>query len=537
MKVLLACIVMMVSIWQLTSHSNAQDVGRGVSAEAIQLANGYMIEPVVTNLSLPTTLIFDGSDMLIAESGYLQIAAARILRIKRSGEVQVVVERGLEPPVTGLLLIDETLYVSHKGKVSVVDQGGLKDVVTDLPSNGDHHNNTLVFGPDRKIYLGQGTTTNSGVVGNDNYLYGWLEKNPQAHEIPCKDIVLSGQNFESDNAVPSEKRPSGFPYQESVTTGSYKPYGVPSTRGEIIKGDVKCGGSILRFNPDGSQLEVYAWGLRNPYGLVFDTSGQLWATNHGADVRGSRPIFNDDDYLIQVTPDAWYGWPDYFNGLPATHSRFTEPLKPSPSLLWSSHPPISRPFMSFPTHAGVNGIAISTHKNFGYEGNLFIAEFGTYTIPTGGINIALHGFRISRIDPTTKSLETFAANKLPGPSYLNRTEGFNRPTDVKFSKDGSLYIVDWGASQFDTGGITYTPQTGVIWRVYSSAMQPVHTDGPIVVPAAVKPANERDYQFKFASEVFTYYGPEFIALLLPLVIFVLLVGVAVYRKFYYRRTD
>ncbi len=59
------------------------------------------------------------------------------------------------------------LYISHKGIVSIVEEDKtLRDIVTDLPSLGDHQNNNIVLGPDGKIYMGQGTTTNSGVVGD-----------------------------------------------------------------------------------------------------------------------------------------------------------------------------------------------------------------------------------------------------------------------------------------------------------------------------------------------------------------------------------
>ena len=52
--------------------------------------------------------------------------------------------------------------------------GGLRDLVTGLPSLGDHHNNQIAAGPDGKIYFGQGVATNSGVVGVDNFVFGWL---------------------------------------------------------------------------------------------------------------------------------------------------------------------------------------------------------------------------------------------------------------------------------------------------------------------------------------------------------------------------
>jgi glucose/arabinose dehydrogenase len=43
--------------------------------------------------------------------------------------------------------------------------GSKQDILTALPSFSDHHNNRVIFGPDGKMYFGEGTTTNSGVVG------------------------------------------------------------------------------------------------------------------------------------------------------------------------------------------------------------------------------------------------------------------------------------------------------------------------------------------------------------------------------------
>ena len=252
---------------------------RQAKPEAIRVPDGYRIEAIAVNLSVPTTAIFDQGDLLIAESGWAQTARPRVLRMKPDGSVSIMVGDGLDGPITGLLMIDGTLYVSHKGKVSAFENGRLRDVLTGLPSDGDHQNNKIVRGGDGKIYMGQGTVTNSGVVGVDSYIFGWLPKNQQVREIPCKDIVLAGQDFETENPL--------TPAADTTTTGAYQPFGTRSQPAQVIKGDVKCGGSILRFNPDGTGLELVAWGLRNPFGLQFDGQGKLWTTFHGADVRGA----------------------------------------------------------------------------------------------------------------------------------------------------------------------------------------------------------------------------------------------------------
>lgn len=442
--------------------------------EDLSIAEGYKAEPVVSNLSVPTTAIFDGDDLLIAESGFLNTAKPRVLRINSDGIVTVVASEGLEAPVTGLLAHENKIYISHRTKVSVVEGGELHDIVTGLPSLGDHQNNQIVLGPDGKIYMGQGTTTNTGVVGVDNYIFGWLDKTPEVHETPCKDIILTGENFESDNPLTEEN--------DRANTGAYKPFNTQSQPGEVIKGSSKCGGSIARFNPDGSGFELVAWGLRNPFGLEFDSSGQLWATNHGADVRGSRAINNDPDYLVKIEQDAWYGWPEFFDGQSVNSGRFDAIGHAKSKFLWKDHPPLANTYTTFNSHAAVNGFDIAPQA-FGFEGNAFIAMFGTFAPVTSGLNINPAGFKIVRVDLESKATEGFLSNKLPGPAYINMSEGLNRPSDVVFAPDGSMYVVDWGAAKFTEEGLELVPGTGAIWRVYPDSMQPVRSNGPIAVKA------------------------------------------------------
>lgn len=483
----------LVAVCVLTGTASAQNAPRQPNPSAIRLPNGYKIEAVVINLSVPTTAIFDGNDLLVAESGWARTARARVVRIKPNGTVTVEIDDGLDGPVTGLLMLSGRLYVSHRGRVSIVEGGRLRDVVSGLPSDGDHQNNKVVLGPDRKIYMGQGTVTNSAVVGVDSYIFGWLPKRPDLREVPCKDITLVGENFESENPL--------TPAADKVTTGAYKPFGTPSTPGEIIKGDVKCGGSIVRFDPDGSGLELVAWGLRNPFGLQFDTRGQLWSTFHGADVRGSRNIFNDPDYLIRVVPGAWYGWPEYFDGQPVTSGRFDAVGKPKLAFLWKEHPPLAKPFTTFQTHSGANGLAFAPSA-FGFAGDAFVASFGAFVPLTTGINLRPAGSSVVRVDTKNGQVHAFAENILPGPSFVNRQGGFDRPSDVVFAPDGSLYVVDWGSSTITPEGLKLVPQTGVVWRVYPERMPPAQPRGPLTVQAAPLPESERQPEVRNVPEFY-----------------------------------
>jgi glucose/arabinose dehydrogenase len=493
-------------------------------ASHIKLPDGYAIEVVVSNLSVPTTAIFDGNDLLVAESGWVNTALPRILRIKPDWSVSVIASAGLQDPVTGLLVKDGKLYVSHRGKVSTVEADGtLHDIVTGLPSSGDHQNDNIVLGPDGKIYMGQGTVTNSAVIGVDNYIFGWLQDHPEAHDVPCKDVTLVGQNFESENPLTQDPN-------DKVTTGAYKPFGTPSTAGEVIKGDPKCGGSIARFNPDGSGYEMVAWGLRNPFGLEFDKSGQLWATYHGADVRGSRNIYNDPDYLVKVEQGAWYGWPEYFDGLPVTDSRFKDPTKEQPQFLWKDHPPLAKAFATFRSHSGINGLAFSPGGAFGFEGDAFAAAFGTFLPVASGTNADPAGFRVIRVGTKDGKVEDFALNQLPGPAYINQQGGFDRPSDLVFGPDQSLYIVDWGASNLGAEGLKLTPGTGSIWRIYPKSSKPLRPNGALVVPPAPEiPESQRKAEVRNVPEGYKMIAPQLIIAGVVLVL-VIALGIFLWRR-------
>jgi glucose/arabinose dehydrogenase len=146
---------------------------------------------------------------------------------------------------------------------------------------------------------------------------------------------------------------------------------------------------VSSAKPDGTDLKVIAWGLRNPYGLAFDNkSGKLIVSMNGADERGSRPIANDIDkvYTIDVSNPVnlgkWYGWPDFFeNAQPVTDPLFKSPRGKEPlQFLMQNHPlPLQKPFGLIETNAGITQVAISnsTTTNFGLDDKAFIGQFGT----------------------------------------------------------------------------------------------------------------------------------------------------------------
>lgn len=440
---------------------------------------GFRSEVVMSNLTYPTSVEFDDAgNMYVAEAGYSygdESVKARIIKVAKDGKANVIAqEPNLSGPINDLLRFNGQMYVSHRGKISILESDGqVRDLVAGLPSDGDHHNNQLTVGPDDKIYFGQGTATNSGVVGLDNFKMGWLKKHPNFHDIPAKNIKLVGKAYESANPLKTTN--------ELVSTLPYHAFGQTDTQNLTVAGQVKASGTILRMNKDGSGLEVYAWGFRNPFGLMWSYDKKLYATENGFDDRGSRPIANDEDDIYVVKEGSWYGWPDYAMGMPITNPRFKPKDKPQPQFLMSGHPPVEKPWIGFPKHSAVTKVDFSNSESFG-KGMMYVAFFGHMAPMTGEAPDEHGGHQVIRIDPATRKTEAFFGKKRDheqgshaksnggqGSDSSKLGESFSagprRLLDVRFAPDGNaLYIADFGAMAIQAGAVP-VPGTGVIWRV------------------------------------------------------------------------
>lgn len=406
------------------------------------------------------------------------------------GKVHRVAEQGLEGPVNDLLWHTGRLYVAHRGKISVLDQGDVLHLVTDLPSMGDHHTNQMSAGPDGKIYFGQGTATNSGVVGIDNYRMGWLKKMPSVHDVPGHPIKLADRTFETPNPLSQEE-------SDKAITSAFHPFDEAAPTETTIPGRKKANGAVLSVKPDGSELDVYAWGFRNPFGVQWSPQGMLYATENGMDDRGSRPITNDWEDLYLVSKGGWYGWPDYCSGMPVTDERFRPKGKPAIQFLMQDHPPVHKPYMKFPPHSAIAKIAFSQGGPFGPNGTMYVAFFGHMAPMTGTVK-EHGGHRVVRIDLNAKKAETFfgqkhhhqhnsdtrapsgkranhrdgeqAAKEHESSSHRVATPGPRRLVDIAFSPDGdAMYVVDFGAMFVEPEKVTPVRKTGVIWRILPAA--------------------------------------------------------------------
>ncbi len=58
------------------------------------------------------------------------------------------------------------------------------------------------------------------------------------------------------------------------------PFGTNVPQGTTTEGQVPCNGAFLSANPDGTDLQLFAWGLRSDFGYRFDADGTLIASQN-----------------------------------------------------------------------------------------------------------------------------------------------------------------------------------------------------------------------------------------------------------------
>jgi glucose/arabinose dehydrogenase len=478
------------------SGSQAESGVRSYSAGDIALPAGYRIETVATGLTFPTQLAFDDTGgMHIVESGYSYgnvYAVPRLLRpVGPDSFATVAAGADSNGPWNGAIYVPDeagkgrgSFYVAegghrHGGRILRINRDGrIERLVEGLPSLGDHHTNGPALGPDGMIYFGQGTATNSGVVGEDNAKFGWLGAHPGFHDTPCQDVLLTGANY------PGRDADTGKAHFE---TGAFVPYGARTTSGQTIPGEVPCNGAIMRIPRQGGKPELVAWGFRNPYAVAFAPDGRLFAVDNGYDERGSRPIWGAGELFWEVHQGKWYGWPDYSGDRSVTLEEFTPPHSEHPRAVlreppgpWlatqaaAGHAPpgaesqhIPSPVVVLPVHASADGLDFSRSQAFGFEGQAFVAEFGDMAPDVGKV-LEPVGFKVVRVNLSRGTAEDFAVNRKGlGPASRLGTGGLERPISVRFSPDGkSLYVVDFGVMTLGPNGPEPRKRTGSVWRIW-----------------------------------------------------------------------
>ena len=201
----------------------------------------------------------------------------------------------------------------------------------------------------------------------------------------------------------------------------YVPQGAPCN---ICEEDNPLYSSITRMNPDGSDLEVYAAGIRNSVGFAWHpVTKELWFTDNGRDELGDD--IPPDELNYAPKPGMHFGFP-YCHGEgileeELEHDRACGEFTP--------------PAQQLGPHVASLGMTFYDGQMFPeeYRNNIFIAEHGSWN------RSKLIGYRITRVKiegNKAVSYEVFAEGWLQG------QERWGRPVDVLVMPDGSLLVSD-----------------------------------------------------------------------------------------------
>ncbi|MBI4664378.1 MAG: HEAT repeat domain-containing protein [Verrucomicrobia bacterium] len=195
-------------------------------------------------------------------------------------------------------------------------------------------------------------------------------------------------------------------------------------------------GAVLRCNPDGSDLEIFATGLRNPQELAFDQYGNLFTGDNNSDG-------GDQARWVYVVEGGDSGWRIGYQFL-------TWPVSRGPwnaEKMWHPQNEEQPAFLVPPLANLANGPSgLSFNPGVGlpveYENHFFLADFrGT------AATSLIHSFALK---PKGAAFEVI--NLKP---FLSQIVA----TDVDFGMDGSVYVADWVEGWGKTG-------KGRLYRMY-----------------------------------------------------------------------
>jgi glucose/arabinose dehydrogenase len=188
---------------------------------------------------------------------------------------------------------------------------------------------------------------------------------------------------------------------------------------------------VLVTNPDGSDLKVYASGIRNAVGIAVDQrTGLLWVSVNERDLLGDNL---PPDYITHIQEGGFYGWPWYYIGAnqDPRHAGKHPELKDK----------VIVPDVLLQPHNASLEMTFYEAKQFPaeYRGHIFAAEHGSWN------RAQRSGYEVIRVPVKNGKATGEYQDFLTG---FVTTDGnvWGRPVGVAVAKDGSLIVTDDGTN-------------------------------------------------------------------------------------------
>ncbi len=306
-----------------------------------------------------------------------------------------------------------SMALSPNGTLFVGNRRGDK-VYAVIDNDGD-------FKADEVKVIASGLTMPCGVAFRNGSLYV-----AEVNRILRFDSIEQNLNNPPKPVIVNDKLPSDRHHGwKFIAFGPddklYVPVGAPCN---ICEKDNPIYASIARMNPDGSNLEVFASGVRNSVGFDFHPeTKELWFTDNGRDMLGDD--FPSDELGRAYKAGLHFGYPYCHQGdLPDPEFGNKR-----------SCDEFEKPMQKLGAHVAALGMRFYTGSQFPekYKNSIFIALHGSWNRSSKvGYKVAFAKVENNKV----VEYSTFAEGWLEG------QDNWGRPVDVQQLKDGSMLISD-----------------------------------------------------------------------------------------------
>jgi glucose/arabinose dehydrogenase len=234
----------------------------------------------------------------------------------------------------------------------------------------------------------------SPTFANDHFVYAFYSEPDYAHQTVVRWLDCGGKGTNPTNVVVNLPTGVGCCHKGGrigfgtdgmlyVTLGD-------NTVSTSAQDGCDLRGKVLRYRPDGSTPTgnlcgpVYAFGLRNPFGIAFAPTGEIYVTNNGPSGDAGSPKTGYDT-LVRLTAGGNYMWAacyGYSHPIGGTTCPGTAPL-------WSSEASTVVP---------TGAVVVSAAGPTGYAGHLVFCTLNSGALIYQGPQSVTGGFPECRLD-------------------------------------------------------------------------------------------------------------------------------------------
>ncbi|MFO7170284.1 MAG: PQQ-dependent sugar dehydrogenase [Chloroflexota bacterium] len=358
----------------------------------LKVPEGFVVRLFASGLKNPRLMtVGPDGQLYVAERG-----ASAVVRLPDAdgdglADGRQVLAEGLQRPHS-LEWHEGALYVAEDGRISrlidangdgdMADEGERTTVTENIPRGGNHHSRTLHFGPDGKLYVSAGSSSNNEV-----------------EEDRRRATIM---RFNPDGTIPADN-----PFAD---------------------------------DPEETRRPVWAEGLRNSIDFLWLPDGRLWANHNGSDGLGDD--IPPEEIVIEVERGGHYGWPFCYTpvlgAVPPGTREVRDERVPLQGL--ESCDQATPALFTDLAHQAPIGMARYDAEHFPpeYRGNLFVAYHGSWnSSQPRDCKVQMIVVRDGQPVESVPFLTGFRDDE-----RQNCAEAWGRPTGVAVGAAGELFVAD-----------------------------------------------------------------------------------------------